>query len=92
MPEPEFYLIVLCTFVFFAVCSSIAAGLYIWGRCWNSMILKALAVLPFLAGLIVFLPMLLLLLGWIGYWIFGDTSTAMSEPGPPPSVVTNAAN
>jgi len=72
MPEPEFFLVLFAAGGVFVVCCAIAIPLYFWGRKQNSKFLKILALLPMIIGLIVFMPMFILLLSWIWYWIFGD--------------------
>jgi hypothetical protein len=37
-------------------------------------------LIPFACGSVVFAPMLLLLLSWMLYWIFGNTSGGSNAP------------
>jgi len=79
MPEPEFFFILFAAGGVFVVCCAIAIPLYFWGVKQNSKFLKILALVPMVFGLIIFTPMLILLLMWICYWIFGSKAT----PGGP---------
>ncbi|EEF62537.1 hypothetical protein Cflav_PD5172 [Pedosphaera parvula Ellin514] len=86
-PEPEFYILLFFSGAVFAVCALIAAGLFILGRRTKSKTLKIAAAVPLGCGTVVFAPMLLLLILWIGYWIFGNKPSVerQSQPGPPTS-------
>lgn len=88
MPEPEFFILLLVAGVILGVCCWVAGGLYFWGRRKNSRVLKMVAVLPLIPGLIVFVPMFFLLLMWIWYWIFGDKTPA-SAPEVSLPAITN---
>lgn len=76
MPEPEFFILLIVAAVVFGICSALAGGLYLLGRYKKSTVLKSLALIPLIPGLVVFVPMFLLLLGWVCYWIFGEPTTA----------------
>lgn len=74
VPEPEFFLLFLLTAIVFVVAATVAFFVFRWGRRKNSKIIKWMSLIPLGCGTLVFAPMLLLLLSWIAFWIFGDTS------------------
>jgi hypothetical protein len=86
MPEPEFFFLLFVACAILGVCGPIAGGLYFWGRRKKSRLLKVLAVLPLIPGLVVFVPMFLLLVMWVWYWVFGDKTAAGTAQGSPPAI------
>src|SRR4051812_3471524 len=74
MPEPEFFILLFAAAVVFACFVVVAAVMFFFGWKENSKALMVGSVVPFGCGALVFAPMLLLLILWIGYWIFGDKS------------------
>jgi len=79
------------TGIVFVVGVLLAAGLFFWGQRKNSKALKLISVLPVVCGLVVFAPMVFLLVLWIGYWTFGDTSSGSTKSQSQSPGITNYA-
>jgi len=75
MPEPEFFIVLFATGVIFMICCGIAVGLYFLRRRKDSKVLKILAIISLIPGLLAFVPMFILLLMWVWHWKFGNKTT-----------------
>lgn len=86
MPEPEFFLIFVVAGVIAGGCAFLAVVLFGLGWWRRSTPLKVIAIVPLGLAVLIFGPMLLLLLAWIAFAIFGDSSHPLPEPTPVQSV------